>query len=80
MSSPSNFIGKGSQMLKQQKRKREGDGEEEYPSKRTRDVGLIAGHCTFCIIHLHVGSEHGVQITLVRTLVCTNAKTRPSLV
>lgn len=66
-------------MLKQQKRKREGD-EEEYPSKRTRDVGLIAGHCTFCIIHFPVGSEHGVQITLVRTLVCINGKTRPSLV
>ncbi|KAI0086653.1 mRNA capping enzyme-domain-containing protein [Irpex rosettiformis] len=39
-----NFIGKGSQLLKQQKRKREGGGEGEYPSKRTRDVGLIAGH------------------------------------
>jgi hypothetical protein len=33
-------------MLRQQKRKREDhEMEDERPFKRTRDVGLIAGHC-----------------------------------
>ncbi|KAI0693907.1 mRNA capping enzyme-domain-containing protein [Cytidiella melzeri] len=39
------YMGRGRQMLSQPKRKRRGsDQEDEYPSKRTRDVGLIAGH------------------------------------
>ncbi|KAI0340167.1 hypothetical protein BDW22DRAFT_445562 [Trametopsis cervina] len=37
------FVGMGSQLLRQHKRKREGE-TEQYPSKKTRDVGLIAGH------------------------------------